>query len=58
MVGSVTPTRPRREQVTIRLSPEALARIDTHARDRELDRAQFIRDLLRLGLAAYEKGAR
>lgn len=51
-------TRQRREQVTVRLAPTALARVTELAKDRDMDRAQLLRDLLRIGLTAYEAGAR
>lgn len=48
----------RRVPVALRLGPNALARIDAIAADRDWTRTQTMRELLRLGLAAWDKGYR
>jgi hypothetical protein len=48
----------RREQIGLRLAPAALARIDRIAAEHEWTRSQVIRHLLRLGLAAWDRGQR
>lgn len=49
------PDSVRREQVGLRLSPAALARLDQIAADKEWTRSQVIRHLLRLGLDTYDR---
>ena len=48
----------RRVQVAVRLAPEALHRVEAIAAEGEWPRAQVIRRLLRLGLAAWDRGQR
>jgi hypothetical protein len=65
-VTATTPRHPlsdmsnvvRRVPVALRLGPNALARIDAIAAEREWTRTQAMRELLRLGLAAWDRGQR
>jgi metal-responsive CopG/Arc/MetJ family transcriptional regulator len=56
--GVLNTPRARREYVGFRLAPAALAEIDRLAERDSLTRSDLIRQLLRLGLAAYASGRR
>lgn len=55
---SDTVERDRRVQIGLRLNPSALTRVDQIAAAHEWTRSQVIRSLLRLGLAAWDRGQR